>query len=379
MRIVADENIPLLQPFFGSMGSVLALPGREIRNEHLREADLLLVRSVTCVDRALLEGTPVRFVATATIGSDHVDVEALREQGIGFCSAPGCNAQSVVEYMLSTLSVLAEKKGFRLDEISVGIIGRGEIGGRLERVLRGLGAVVKCNDPPREEAGETDLFPLSQVLQCDVVTLHVPLVRGGRHPTENLVDARVLAGLEGHQILINTSRGRVIDEAALKERLRQGDGFAAVLDVWRGEPAIDAELAGLCELATPHIAGYSLDGRAAATEIIYQKVSQHLGLPIRTKAGQHLPEPPLKKLSFSANADPEWAFHTAIRASYDVRHDHANLARILREPAPAIGFDRLRSGYRQRMAFSQIKIRLKGPRADLLARLSMAGFSFCDK
>jgi erythronate-4-phosphate dehydrogenase len=379
MRIVADENVPLLLPFFDSVGSIVSMPGRQIRREHLLDADILLVRSVTQVDESLLEGTSVCYVATATIGSDHLDLAYLKDRNIAFSSAPGCNAQAVVEYVLSALSVLTEQKGFRLDEISVGIVGRGEIGGRLEKTLRALGAVVKCNDPPREAAGEVDLFPLEQVLECDVVTLHVPFVSSGSYPTESLLDEDRLNRLEGHQILINTSRGRVIDEAALKRRLAVKDGFTAILDVWNAEPAIDAELAGLCHFATPHIAGYSLDGRAAATEIIYQKVSQHFGLPVRAKAGQYLPEPPLKKLSFSQNADPEWVFHTAVRATYDVRHDHANLMRVLREPAPAVGFDKLRKDYRQRRAFSQVKIKLKGPRAELVARLAAAGFSFCDR
>ncbi|MBK8973008.1 MAG: 4-phosphoerythronate dehydrogenase [Hahellaceae bacterium] len=379
MRIVADENIPVLLPFFDMLGEVTALPGREISREHLLNADLLLVRSITPVGADLLDGTSVRFVATATIGSDHVDRGYLQARQIGFANAPGCNAQSVVEYVLSALSILTEIKGFRLDEISVGIVGRGEIGGRLEKTLRAMGVVVKATDPPREAAGEGDLDSLEQVLECDVVTVHVPYVAEGAFPTHQLVNRAFLDKMEGHQILINTSRGRVVDEEALKARLKRGDGFSAILDVWRNEPAIDAELASLCTFATPHIAGYSLDGRAAATEIVYQKVCQHFGLPVRVKAGQYLPEPPLKKLSFSPSADTEWAFHTAIRACYDLRHDHANLMRVLKGAAPAVGFDLLRKQYRQRRGFAQVKIKLKGPKAELASRLAAAGYSFCDK
>lgn len=379
MRIVADESIPLLKPLFGSLGEITALPGREISREHLVEADLLLVRSVTPVNAALLENTPVRMVATATIGSDHVDLGYLAQRGIAFANAPGCNAESVVEYILSCLSILCEVKGFALDEISVGIVGRGEIGGRLERVLKALGVVVKACDPPRQLAGEDNLVSLDQVLECDVVTLHVPLVTEGRYPTLGLVNTAVLERLDGHQILINSSRGGVIDEMALKRRLQRGDGFTAILDVWRGEPAIDSELASLCLLATPHIAGYSLDGRSNGSGTIHQQVCRHFGLPVRAKVGQFLPEPPLKMMAFSDEADPDWAFHTLIRACYDVRHDHANLMRVLRQPAPAAGFDRLRREYRQRRGFAQTRVRQKGLQADLYARVVAAGFSIGDR
>ncbi|WLQ15328.1 4-phosphoerythronate dehydrogenase PdxB [Hahella aquimaris] len=381
MKIVADENIPLLQPFFGSMGEIHTLPGREISNEHLRDADVLLVRSVTRVDERLLENTGVKFVGSATIGCNHVDMDYLTSRGVGFSNAPGCNASAVVEYVVSCLSVLSEQLGFELEDKTVGIIGRGEIGGRLERALTLLGLEVKSNDPPREAAGEQNLFSLDEVLQCDIITLHTPLTDSGSYPTRELLNASMIENLRSDQILINTCRGEVVDESALKRRLQKGDGLTVALDVWNNEPAIDVELAMLCHFATPHIAGYTLDGRTAGTEIIYQHLSRYLGLPVRHKLGQFLPEPPLRRMAFSSGVDPDWALHTAIRASYDVRHDDSQLKRTLRLDAPvrAQEFDRLRREYRVRRGFDRIKIELKGGKADLLATLSAVGFNLSSK
>lgn len=379
MRIVADENIPLLQSFFADLGEVKALPGREISREDLMNADVLLVRSVTPVNEALLEGTSVRFVGTATIGCDHIDQAYLASRKISFVSAPGCNAESVAEYVISSLSVLSEVRGFSLDEISVGLIGRGAIGSTLEPMLRSLGVVVKCYDPPKEAAGEENLVSLDEILECDVVSLHVPLEDGGEWPTRHLVDDAFLNRMEGHQVLINTSRGQVVDQSALKRRLARQDGFGVVLDVWWNEPAIDADLAAQCELATPHIAGYSLDGRTAATEIVYQSLCRQFGMPARAKVGQFLSEPPLKKMNFSDSADPDWVLHTAIRACLDLRHDHAQLALALKGANPAVGFDVLRKNYRQRRGFKFVRVKLKSSKAEVVRQLGGLGFQIVNK
>ena len=381
MKIVADENIPLLNPFFGNMGDIVTLPGREINQEHLADADLLIVRSVTPVDRSLLEGTPVKFVGTTTIGLDHIDVSYLKEQGIGFCSAPGCNASAVVEYVVGALSVLAEQLGFTFEDKSIGIVGRGEIGSRLENVVKKLGMKVKSNDPPRQAAGEEELYSLEEVLACDVVTLHVPLSDGGLYPTRHLLSEGELSQLNNRQILINSSRGDVIDENALKERLNQPDAPTVVLDVFKNEPLIDIELANLCHFITPHIAGYTLDGKTNGTDMVYRQVCRFLGLPVRHKVGQFMPEPPLRKLAFSSEVEAEWALHTAIRACYDIRHDDSNLRRVIAmsKAKRAESFDRLRKQYRVRRGFEQVKIILKGGKADLINTLSAVGFNIQSK
>ena len=379
MKIVADENIPLLDQFFGHLGEVKAYPGRSLNAELVADADVLLVRSVTPVNPSLLQGSRVKFVGTTTIGLDHIDTDYLSSKGIGFCSAPGCNAGAVVEYVLSVLSVLAEQQGFQFGQKTVGIIGRGQIGSRLVSTLHRMGFKVKANDPPKALAGETGLSGLDEVLACDIISMHVPLVEGGPYPTRELLNAESIARLRQEQIIINTSRGDVVDEDALKLRLQQKGHPTVILDVFKNEPAIDSDLVRLCHFATPHIAGYSLDGKIKGTEMVYRSLCQHTGLPVRLNVSEFMPEPPLKMMSFSADAD--WALHTAIRACYDVRHDDSNLRRTLGQgqdenaAARAAGFDRLRKNYRVRRGFNHSSIRLANGQNRLQASLAAAGFT----
>jgi erythronate-4-phosphate dehydrogenase len=376
MKIVADENIPLLKEFFSKVGDISVYPGRSLNAELVADADILLVRSVTPVDESLLSGSRVKFVGTTTIGLDHIDTAYLQRQGIGFCSAPGCNASAVMEYIVSVLSVLSEQQGFRLHNKSVGIIGRGQIGSRLAAALAKMGVRFKANDPPREAAGETELYSLEDVLACDIISVHVPLIEDGPWPTRNLIHDKHLKCLTANQILINTSRGHVIDEAALKRRLVEQKPPTIVLDVFRGEPVIDRELANLCQLATPHIAGYSLEGKTNGTEMVYQSLCRYSGLPVRYSAAQFVPEPSLKKLVFSADADVEYALHTAVRACYDVRFDNSQLRHTLElEPAArASAFDLLRKCYRQRRSFGNTEVCVPMGRTDVNTTLAAVGF-----
>lgn len=367
MLIVADENIPLLESFFGDIGDIRQLPGRTLTAADVKDADILLVRSVTRVNQELLADSRVRFVGTCTIGTDHIDQEWLRSAGIAFAAAPGCNANSVAEYVLAVISLRAEK--LCLDdwtELSVGIVGAGNVGGELAHKLRRLGFDVVVCDPPRAEAagedGDEDFADLDAALRCDVVTLHTPLVQGGDHPTYHLLDGTRLASLTAEQLLINTSRGEVIDTAALVQRLSEANAPTLALDVWENEPRINPELAELAWIVTPHIAGYSLEGKVQGTEMIYQALSRALGLPVRKKAGQYLPEPALSKLSFTSAASEMDAANVAIRACCDPRRDDARLRLSLNLPADERGlaFDRLRRQYPVRREFSSLKIQLKG-------------------
>ncbi|MDX1754783.1 MAG: 4-phosphoerythronate dehydrogenase PdxB [Marinobacter sp.] len=363
MLIVADENIPLLDSFFEDVGCIQRVSGRAMTPEDVRQADILLVRSVTPVNRALLEGSRVKFVGTATIGTDHVDKEWLAARGIAFCAAPGCNANSVVEYVLSVLSLYAERRGLEdWSSLSVGIVGVGNVGGELARKLGRLGFSVKLCDPPRATEEEGEFVELEEALACDVVTLHTPLTTSGDYPTHQLIDESRLARLRADQLLINTSRGGVIDEAALLRRLAAADAPTVVLDVWQDEPGINPELVDQTWLATPHIAGYSLEGKVQGTEMVYQAVCRYLGLPTRKKAGQFLPEPALSKLAFTSSADELGAVVTAMRCCYDPRGDDAALRRSMRLSAAERreAFDRLRRDYPVRREFSSVKIQLKG-------------------
>ncbi len=379
MLIVADENIPLLDSFFGDIGEIRRVSGRSMSNEDVRDADIVLVRSVTRVNRELLEGSRVRFVGTTTIGTDHVDLDWLEAAGIRFSAAPGCNANSVAEYVLSVLSLHAERRGLAdWSQLSVGIVGVGNVGGELAHKLERLGFDVRLCDPPRADREEDDqeFVSLEEAMKCDVVSLHTPLTREGDHPTLHMIGHRELEALGANQLLINAGRGEVIDSSALLARLDQGNAPTVALDVWEQEPRIHPELVDRVWLATPHIAGYSLEGKVQGTEMIYQSLSQFLGLPVRKKAGQFLPEPALSKISFTSSADEEDAIRIALRACYDPRPDDARLRNAMTGSVEERGaaFDRLRRDYPVRRECSSLKIQLKGTSKSLQDSFRAIGF-----
>ncbi|MBD3656332.1 4-phosphoerythronate dehydrogenase PdxB [Marinobacter sp.] len=378
MLIVADENIPLLDSFFDDIGEVRRVSGRGMSPEDVQDADVLLVRSVTRVDRDLLEGSRVKFVGTATIGTDHVDVPWLESRGIAFCAAPGCNANSVAEYVLSVVSLHIEKKGLKdWADLSVGIVGAGNVGSELARKLDWLDCTVKLCDPPRAALeGEEGFVSLDEALACDVITLHTPLTRDGEHATYHLLDAGRLQALRADQLLINSGRGEVVDGRALLDRLDEANPPTVVLDVWEQEPRISPELVDRVWIATPHIAGYSLEGKVQGTEMIYQGLCRFLGLPVRKKAGQFLPEPALSKLSFTSAAS-EWSATTvAMRSCYDPRMDDSRLRLTMDREARerGVAFDRLRRDYPVRREFSSVKIQLKGTSKSLQDTFRALGF-----
>ncbi|MEH6471283.1 MAG: 4-phosphoerythronate dehydrogenase PdxB [Halopseudomonas sp.] len=381
MRIVADENIPLVEAFFGPLGEVVRLPGRSLRPEHLQQAELLLVRSVTQVNAELLAETPVKFVASATIGTDHVALEQLKQLGIGFSNAPGCNAESVVDYVLSALTNLAQQQRCTLADRKVGIVGVGNVGKRLQQRLQGLGIECLLCDPPRaEHAAETECFvELTELLQqCDVFCLHTPLTKEGSHPSYHLFNAEVLNALPRGSWLINAGRGAVVDNQALASCLRQRKDLRVVLDVWEPEPDIDIKLAPYLAFATPHIAGYSLEGRSRGTEMIYQSACQSLGITPSCELAQLLPSPAIAQLDLSAAASTEAdLIPRLVKLVYDLRRDHDALMRCVQQhPATIAGeFDLLRRHYPQRREFSSLMISGIGPDSTLAKQLAGYGFS----
>jgi erythronate-4-phosphate dehydrogenase len=370
MRILADENIPLVDAFFGAFGPIRRQPGRGIDRAALGDAEILLVRSVTEVGRALLQGSAVRFVGTCTIGTDHLDLDYFREAGIAWASAPGCNARGVVDYVLGGLLALAEHRGVSLRERCYGVLGAGQVGGRLLEVLRGLGWRVLVCDPPRQAAEGGGYVDLATILrECDAISLHVPLTGGGAWPTHHLLGAEQLAQLRPGAWLINAARGAVVDNAALRDILQRRSDIDAVLDVWEGEPLADPQLASLCRLATPHVAGYSLDGKLRGTAQIYAAFCAWLGVPAAVSLDQLLPPPGLAQLGLRADADPEWALATLCRAVYDPRRDDADFRRSLHGDAASrrSAFDALRKHYPLRREIDGLRVNLAGE-GDELAR-----------
>ena len=379
MKIVADRYLPGVASAFGDTAEVMLCEPAEIENASLRDCDALLVRTVTRVDEQLLKGTPVRFVGTATSGCDHVDTDYLAAQGIGFADAAGSNARPVAEYVLSALAVLCEQTGTRLANHRVGIIGCGHVGSQLAALLETLGVTVLLNDPPLAEQGDTrDFCDLDTILGADIVTLHVPYTAAAPYPTANLIDSDRLQRLQAGTWLINTARGGVIDETALAAAIEAQD-LQVVLDVWRHEPAIDSRLAAAVRLATPHIAGYSLDAKLRATNMVCQALCACFELGTIQQAHNHdVIEPLALPLT---GADFEEQVRLAILNSYDIRGDAATMQRLLRLPAveQATFFAGLRQDYLLRREFSSLELQLAGAALPLAARLAQLGFQVSEQ
>lgn len=363
MRILADENIPLVDAFFAEFGDIHRMPGRRINRAALEQADVLLVRSVTRVDRELLEGSQVRFVGTCTIGTDHLDLDYFAEAGITWASAPGCNARGVVDYVLGSLLALAEGEGVDLSSRCYGVVGAGEVGGRLVDVLRGLGWEVKVCDPPRQTREACGFVSLDEIIEtCDVISLHTPLILDGAHATFHLLDQARLERLRAGSWLINASRGAVVDNTALRNQLAQRQDIQAVLDVWEDEPQVNVELAELCWIATPHIAGYSLDGKLRGTAQIYQAFCASKGLVPKLELAALMPSAPLRGLSFADTASADELLATVCRAVYDPRRDDAAFRRTLGgdDEQRRMGFDQLRKDYPPRREIDGLEMDVAG-------------------
>lgn len=373
MRILADENIPMLEAFAGH-GQLRRVAGRSLDRSVLGDAEVLLVRSVTQVDQALLAGSQVKFVGTCTIGTDHLDLNYLASQDIAWASAPGCNARGVVDYVLGALLALAERDGVALAQRSYGIVGAGQVGERLVQVLRGLGWQVMVCDPPRQQQEGGDFVDLQTLLShCDVISLHTPLTAQGEFPTRHLLAAEQLQQLKPGSWLINASRGAVVDNAALKQRLAQGADLRAVLDVWEGEPLVDVELAQLCEIATAHIAGYSLDGKIRGTAQIYQAFCEYFA--VSKPAQIECPEQTLLSLQLAGHTSAAAAMALICRAVYDPRSDDAAFRRSLQGEAQArrAAFDQLRKDYPVRRELPDLQVHTRDASRELQQMLLALG------
>lgn len=364
MNIFADENIPLVSEAFAQFGKVTTFNGRQLSADHLNDVDILLVRSVTTVNEQLLKKSKIKFVGSATIGFDHIDLNYLQNQGISFARAPASNAISAAEYVIAALFSLAQTQYFDLTQKTIGIIGCGNVGSRVLSRLQALGVKCLINDPPLKLQQSVDL---KEILKCDIITVHVPLILDGEHPTFELINESFLNELKDDTILINTSRGKVIDENAL---LKHADRLNLVLDVWRNEPNINQMLLEKTCLATPHIAGYSFDGKIRGTMMIYEACCEHFN--VEKKWTANLPKPPVEKIAFSEQISKEKALNLAVQACYDIRADDANLRNIKNSIESNKYFDQLRKQYPIRREFSTLQIETQS--IDLIHYLSGLGF-----
>ena len=341
MQIIADANMPGLEPF-EAMGTVTRVDGRSLTRQQLGQADVLLVRSVTRVDADLLAGSRVRFVGSATIGTDHVDLGYLQSQGIRFAHAPGCNARAVAEYVLQAVLLLCQARDRSPQGASVAVVGLGNVGHRVADWLADLGMTGRACDPPLAEQGYQGpykLEPLDAMLDADLITLHVPLTNSGDHATRHLLDADRLSRLSASQMLINTCRGPVIDNGALLTQLQADQGPATILDVWESEPLVPPALFDQVLLGSPHIAGYSAEGKLKGTRMLYGAFCDWLGV-----VAERAPVSARNQVIEQSVAN-EGDLLSVLQTAYRLSEDHQRLGDSLSEEDPGRAFDRLRKQY----------------------------------
>jgi erythronate-4-phosphate dehydrogenase len=366
MLIVADANIPYVKEGFAELGDVVTLPSSKINADAVREAEILLVRSTVKVGEPLLGGSRVRFVATATIGIDHLDVRWLERAGIAWASAPGSNADSVQQWFAAVLAEIGAR-GLALESLQIGIVGVGNVGTRVEKLVRAFAKPPLLCDPPRQRAEGGEFLPIDAVLAAsDLVTLHVPLLREGPDATVHLIDQKRLERLVPDGWLVNASRGEVVDSNALEEVVTDGRMAGVALDVFEGEPTPPPPLVARCAVATPHIAGHSLDGKANGTQMVYEAACRFLGRTPTWNARAHLPplQPEAVQVHTRGLSLAE-ILGRAISPYYRITDDDATLRRIVTFP-PADrgrGFQEYRNNYPPRRELRGARIKLTPPHA----------------
>ncbi|MDH4239409.1 MAG: 4-phosphoerythronate dehydrogenase PdxB [Phycisphaerae bacterium] len=378
MKIIADENIPLVAECFSSIGKVEVVPGREITPGVIADADVLLVRSITPVGADLLASSKVRFVGTATIGFDHIDIEYLSRNNIGFASAPGSNANSAAEYVIAALLNIAKRHSIDLEGKSISIIGVGNVGGRVAKKASALGMKLFLNDPPlQRQTGDSKYLPIEELFNCDFITLHTPLTFEGQDKTFHLADEKFFRSLKKGCIFINASRGGVVDSIALKKAIRTGRLQASVLDVWENEPNIDVELLEMVDIGTPHIAGYSLDGKIAGMIMIYKATCEYFELDVKYDIDSFLPVPAIPELKINTQSvSGQDALLKVVEKIYDIKADDVRLRRMLEESVKERGkyFDSLRRNYPVRREFQNTRIIVEDKNSSLAGKLKGIGF-----
>ncbi|MDO5524260.1 MAG: 4-phosphoerythronate dehydrogenase PdxB [Bacteroidia bacterium] len=298
MKILADAHIPYLRGVAEQLGDVEYLPGNRFSRESIQDKDALIVRTVTHFGKEILSGTNVKLICSATIGYDHIDTDYCDTHNIAWRTAPGCNANSVEQYVTASLLYLAEKHTFDLKDKTIGIVGVGNVGSKVEAACKKLGMRVLLNDPPRYERekgreGEKAIFVDLETIkrESDIITLHTPLTKTGKHKTYHLADELFFNTLGKKPFIVNSCRGSVVDNAALKSALKTGKVSGAVIDCWENEPGIDPELLQLADIATPHIAGYSADGKWTATKMSLENLNDFFELSINPLRPLPLPSP----------------------------------------------------------------------------------------
>lgn len=357
INILADENMPYVSELFGKFSNITFKNGREIIPQDLQNIDVLLVRSITQVNDDLLsQADSLKFVGSATIGTDHLDKTALKNRNITWSNAPGCNAIAVAQYVFSALVNLSAGQQFNLEDKTLAIVGAGNIGKKLSALCDVLSINHFLCDPLLEQAGEVgDYRSMNEVIKADIISLHVPITKTGDYPTYHMFDADLLAQLKSNAILINSCRGDVIDNNALVEHMKRTPEFTAVIDVWQNEPTINHELLALVDIATPHIAGYSLEGKARGTFMLYEKWCQMTEQSIDYSLSSLLPVATVNTITLENELQAD-DIKQLVRLAYDIRDDD-DLIRHFGKSGK--GFDNLRKQYKVRRELSALIVNAK--------------------
>jgi erythronate-4-phosphate dehydrogenase len=371
MKFIVDDKIPYIKGALEPFGEVVYLSGPKTMADVVRDADAIITRTRTICNEQLLAGSTVKFIATATIGYDHIDTAYCKQAGIEWTNAPGCNSKSVEQYVLSALFVLAEKKGFELKGKTIGIVGVGQVGSKVARVCELLGMNVLLNDPPRERTEGPEMFvSLQRIMsKADIITLHVPLNMRGEDVTFHLADTLFFSSLERQPIVINSCRGEVMDTFAAETAVQRGQISGLVVDCWEREPNIDRNLLQLVDIATPHIAGYSKDGKANGTTMSIQAISRFfmLGIDDWQPQGVDLPEQTTIHLNGEGKPEEE-IIKEAVLFTYNIREDDQRL-----RSNPEI-FEQLRGDYPVRREYPVFTIQPANIQPETLDKLKKMGF-----
>jgi erythronate-4-phosphate dehydrogenase len=371
MKIVADDKIPFLKGVLEPFAEVIYLPGKQISNDILKDADAILIRTRTKCTESLLEGTSVKFIGTATIGFDHIDLQYCHRKKIAWTNAPGCNSSSVQQYIAAALLRLSSENQFRLCDKTLGIVGVGNVGSKVEKFARALGMNVLLNDPPRERAeGKSSFVNLDTIISdSDIITLHVPLNVVGKDISYHLFDCDQFKRIKKSAWLLNTSRGEVVETNEFKKALYSEKLAGAVIDVWENEPDIDTSLMNLSHLSTPHIAGYSTDGKANGTAMIVNSLSRFFDIPLQNWYPGNIPDPVSPAILIDCKGKSEEdIYYEAVNHTYNIYEDSSRF----RNSPP--DFEKLRGDYPLRREFSSYNVDLKDGSDKIRNMLDTIGF-----
>jgi erythronate-4-phosphate dehydrogenase len=371
MRIVADDKIPFLKGALEPYAEVVYIPGKQIKMEMLKDSDALLIRTRTICNENLLKGTSIRFIGTATIGFDHIDTDYCSKNKIIWTNAPGCNSSSVQQYIAAALFRISSEHHFSLKDKTLGIIGVGNVGSKVEKFARSVGMNVLLNDPPRARIeGKKNFHSLNTVLSgSDILTVHVPLNIVGEDQTWHLFNEESFKKIKRGAWFLNSSRGEVSDTYSLKNALNSGMLSGAVIDVWENEPNIDLELLQQAFIATPHIAGYSTDGKANGTSMVVNSLTKYFNLPSENWYPSDVPPPASPYISIDCNnKSEEEIIREAVIHTYNIDKDNSMLRISIQN------FEKLRGDYPVRREFTSYTINLKDGTEKVLQTMKSIGF-----